>query len=840
MGLGYRFGRFELLPVERRLLADGQAVALGARAFDVLLALIERRERLVTKSELLDVAWPGLVVEEANLPVQVSALRKALGADAIATIPGRGYRFAMPVDELQPGVEHPSAAARTSATPARLPGGPPPLVGRSADLIALGDLLRARRLVSLVGPGGVGKSALAQAFLQGQREAFEHGVAWVDLSAVADPARVVGSVCAALGLNVSAADPLDALVGALQPLRILVFIDNAEQVVAEVARMAQAINDQAPGVRLVVTSQVPLKVAAEQVYRVGPLTVPSADDDIDRAMQHSALTLFVERAHAADARFDLGEPQLAAAIDICRRLDGLPLAIELAASRIALFGVAGLAQAIEARFVALKAGARGTAPRHQTLRAAMQWSLSLLDDDERTVFGRLGVFANGFSLDMAQAVVADPRFDRWAVLDMLGALIDHSLVVVDGLDAPRYRLLETPRAFALEWLASPEQSDDAQALRARHANAYRNYFEKACIQVRELDGSLDAWRAALLPDVDNARSACEWARQHDPETAISLATSVAAVLSSELPIERGTLLAAVRALVVEGVAPAVQAAWHLETALERSSRQPAVGYAHAQQAASLFRRLGERLGLYRALCAQLYCAPARPGDSMQPVIDELLALEDPRWSSAVRAQGANSAACWYSARGDYATAIDWRRRTVALHQQAGSKWYELLAQSNLMDSLLAAGRVDEAIACGSDLQAQLKGTRRQAALPGARLNLAAALLSGGDTQAARELAREGLPQARRLGWLPYWSDHLALLAALEQRPRAAARLLGYAEAAYAAIETAREVNEARAVERASGICLSSLGAETLARLRNAGSRLADADLATLVFATDDP
>ena len=833
--MGYRhcFGRFEVLPTERQLLAEGRPVALGARAFDMLLALIERRERLVTKAELLDVVWPGLVVEEGNLPVQVSALRKALGPQAIATIPGRGYRFAMALDDAAPAAPQPSRAVATALAQA------PPLIGRNTDLAALDALLRAQRLVSLVGPGGVGKSLLARALLQRHRAGFEHGVAWVDLAGLAQSSRVVGSICAALGLNLGAAEPLKALVGALQPLRLLIALDNAEQVADEVARVAQALHEQAPGVHLLVTSQVPLKIAAEQVYRLAPLALPGADDAIDVALQQGALALLVERARAADARFTLGPGQLAAAVEICRRLDGLPLAIELAAARLPQLGVAGLAAAIEARFDALDHGRRGVAPRHQTLRAALHWSVSLLSDDERSVFARLGVFASGFSLEMAQAVVADAALDRWAVLDLLAALIDRSLVAVDGLDAPRYRLLETARAYALECLAATPAGDD---MRARHAGAYRRYFAQACDLSANADASRDAWREALLPDADNARSACAWAREHDPETAVALATSLASVLGSQLPLERAALLESVRPLLGAGVAPPVQAQWYLEASLERAGAQPALALAHAQQAAELFRGLGDRLGLYRALCVQLYCEPAQsapPDATQQALMSELLALEDPHWSSAVRAEGANGAACWYSARGQFDTAIEWRRRNLALQRQAGSSWLGIVAHSNLLDSLLAAGRVDEAIATGTALLTQLQGTRQLAVLPAIRLNLAAAHLSTGDTPAARELAQASLPQALRLGWQPYWADVLALLAALERRPRAAALLLGYADAAYAAIATAREVNEARAVERAAALCRASLGEAAFAQRLREGARLSDADIAPLAFATDD-
>jgi predicted ATPase/DNA-binding winged helix-turn-helix (wHTH) protein len=838
----HRFGRFELLPVERRLLDDGRAVPLGARAFDVLLALVERRERLVTKAELLDVVWPGLVVEEANLPVQVSTLRKLIGPQAIATIPGRGYRFAMALQEADaasPGRAGVAAATAPNAAVAALPAAPPTLIGRHADVAALDALLATQRLITLVGPGGVGKSLLAQWLLHSHRSAFEHGVAWVDLSAVTDPSRVVGSVCAALGLIVGSADPLNALLGALQPLQVLVALDNAEQVAGEVARVAQAIGEQAPRVQLVVTSQVPLKLAAEQVYRLAPLALPAAGDAMALALQQGALALFVERAQAADARFVLGERQLDAAVEVCRRLDGLPLAIELAAARVSQLGVVPLARALEARFDALGSRPHSAAARQQTLLAAMQWSDSLLSADERSLFGRLGVFAGSFSLEMAQAVVADERFDRWTVLDALGTLVDHSLVAIEGLDSdetPRYRLLETARAFASQRLGA---AGEIEALRARHAAAYRVLFEQACEAALGQFASLDEWRQRYLPDADNARAACQWARENDAETAVALATSLATVLGSELPHERGVLLDSVAPLVGAAISARVQAHWHLETALTRAATQPGLALTHARHATALFRRIDDRLGVYLALSIELYFEPPQPGNPQRQTMDEMWSLEDPRWSSAVRAHGANGAACWYSTHGQFETAIEWRRRTLALRQQAGSAWHGLVAHSNLMDSLLAAGRVDEAIECGSELQAKLRATRQLAALPAARLNLAAAYLSKGDTEAARALARAGLPQAQRLGWLPYWADYLALLAALEDRPRAAARLLGYADAAYAAIATPREINETRAVERATARCLESLSRAAFEQRHRDGARLADADLDALAFATTD-
>ena len=838
------FDRFELLPVERALLDSGRPVAIGSRAFDMLLALIERRDRLVTKAELLDLVWPGLVVEEANLPVQVSALRRLLGPQAIATIPGRGYRFAMPlVDEAV--APRPSAAASAAPAPAtNLPASLTPLIGRDDDMSALDALLRAQRLVTLIGPGGVGKSLLAQWLLYQRSGAHAQGVAWVDLSATADASHVVSAVGAALGLNLGSADPLDALLGALQPLAILIALDNAEQLGAEVARLADAVLAHAPGVRLLVTSQVPLKLAAEQVYRLAPLAVPSEvemesvaeGDAATRALQHGAVALFAARARAADSRFALTARNLGAAVEICRRLDGLPLAIELAAARVPLFGVPRLASALEQRFAALNRGRRGAPERQQTLRATMQWSHALLDEAEQVVFRRLGVFAGSFSLEAAQQVLADAGFDAWAVADALGSLIEHSLLGVDGHDTPRYRLLETPRAFALECLAA---AGEEAALRARHAATYRALFDRAYAEGLQPTGSMDDWRAQWLPEIDNARAAGEWALQHDSETAVSLAATLAAVLGSEAPRDRGLLLTATRPLLNAAMPLPLQAQWHLEAALAVAAAQTSLGLVYAQRAMQQFAELGDRLGQYRALGIQLYCEPAQASDSQAGHIDELMALEDPQWPAVVRAQGANAAACWYSARGEFKRAIEFRQRTLDLHQQAGATWRGLVAHANLMDTLLAAARIDEAIACGTALEARLRGTRQLAALPAARLNLAAAHLSLGNTNAARTLAQDGWPQALRLGWQPYWADYLALLAALEQRPRAAARLLGYANAAYAVIATAREVNEARAADRSAALCRAQLAPATYEQLERDGARWADADIAMLAFATDD-
>jgi len=500
----YRFDRYELHPAERRLLVDGQPAVLGGRAFDVLMALVERRGRIVTKDELLDIAWPGMVVEENNLAVQISALRKLLGGTVIATVAGRGYQFTgdlQPLDAAPPAPAAPSGAA--PATSLRL-------IGRDAELAALAALLQAHRLVTLVGPGGIGKTRLALGWCEGPGRG--EPVVWVDLSGLSDAALLPATVLAAVGGT--AAAPLAALRETLAPLALTLVLDNAEPLAAEVAALAQTLLDAAPRLRLLVTSQVPLRLPAEQVDRLGTLALPEGPIGRltpEQALQHGAVALFVERARAADPLFELAPGNVTSVVEICRRLDGLPLALELAAARVPSLGVTALAAALDERLRMLGDPQRSAPARQRTLRAALEWSHGLLDLRAQRVFRRLGVFAGGFPLAAAQAVTADDdptqALDGWAVMATIGRLVEDSLVTRDAAEPPRYGLLESARLFALEQL---ERSGEAAAVRARQL-AWCAGFVEQVLGGDHLDGKvLDAERAArIAAEYPNLRAALE-------------------------------------------------------------------------------------------------------------------------------------------------------------------------------------------------------------------------------------------------------------------------------------------------------------------------------------------
>jgi predicted ATPase/DNA-binding winged helix-turn-helix (wHTH) protein len=825
----YRFGRVALSPATRQLLIDGQPALLGARAFDLLQALVERSDRLVSKAELLDLVWPGLVVEENNLQVHVSALRKLLGAQAISTVPGRGYRFTMAPAPAPAAV----APAPTPAPAPRdaLPERPVALVGRERELAELLAQLDGSGLVTLVGPGGIGKTTLARAAAQARRETWADGVAWVELASLTDVSLIGGAVAQALSLQLAVGgDAQAALLSSMKNLQALLVLDNAEHLLDGLAPLVQALQHGAPGLRLLVTSQVPLHLAGERVQRIEALAVPPDGSAAEPARQHGAVALFCERALAVDRRFVLTDANVGAVTEICRRLDGVPLALELAAARVPLLGVAGIASRLDDRFRLLASSTRGTPTRQQTLQAALDWSLSLLAPAQRTLFDSLGVFAGGFTLALAGAVLADGSdADAWAAIDGLALLSDHSLVQVGDGDPPRYALSESARVYAQSRLADAPPAH-THALRGRHARALRAFFAGA--QGDWLRMADAPWLARYEPELDNLRAALAWSQQHDPETLVALVGAAAPLwhhLSLHAEARRWHDLS--EAMVDDNVPKPLAAAWWRAAQWVWADASPGRSRGAADHAQALYRALGDEHGLYAQLTG-LAGLWQEPNAAARAALDEALALEQPDWPARERAWGQRARADVARAEGRLADSRAAREVELGLRIVAGDERGAWRARSHLADLALAMGEVDEAVYLGHQLVDSLRGKRAPATLCTAQLNLVHALLESGSADAAFAMSHETVRLAGDCGLLWQAADLLAWLAACRGELQTAAQLAGWADAAYRRRDEPRAALHTRRRNAARQL-IDSLPAATVELCAGTGARLGEPDIVAL-------
>ncbi len=524
------FGPYRLLAAQRLLLEGDQPVRLGSRAFDILASLVERAGEVVGKEELIARAWPKTYVEEANLKIQVSALRRALGDGQgghryVITVPGRGYNFVAPVRREEPSrAPLPPTVASTPAH--NLPFAVTRMIGRGDAVAALVSRLSRQRLVTIVGTGGIGKTTIALAAAEHVMANYEHGVWLVDLAPIGDPRLVPSAVATVLGLETRTEDPLPALVAALRDKRMLLLLDNCEHVIDTTAGLAAAFLGGAPGVSILATSREPLGATGESEYHLGPLGLPRASLTLTaaEAATFPSVQLFVERVTAIIEDFALTDANAPAVAQICRRLDGLPLAIELAAPRVEVLGVEGLAARLDDSLPLLGTRRRAVTPRHRTMRAVADWSYGLLSGDEQPFFRALGIFKGVFTVEAAAAVPMDAADTREAI-DRLADLVAKSLVVADvSGNKPRFRLFDTTRAYAIEKL---DESGDRERIARRHAVYYRNLFERA--EGEAAARPTDEWLADYAREIDNLRTALAWAFSPGGDGSMGVALTAAAV-----------------------------------------------------------------------------------------------------------------------------------------------------------------------------------------------------------------------------------------------------------------------------------------------------------------------
>jgi predicted ATPase/DNA-binding winged helix-turn-helix (wHTH) protein len=767
---GYRFGAF-YLDLRGDLHHDGVPVTAGGKALRLLARLLEAGGGVVSREELIDAAWPGMVVEEGNLSVQIAALRQILG-DAerphrlIVTVPRRGYRFGGAID-----------GAKRPAAPSGLPGSQAVLIGRDSELALLQAAMTRHRLVTLVGSGGLGKTRLAREFARGHEEAG-HVTRFAALEMVHVRGQVAARLAAACGVDPAGRDPVMAVAAWLRQGPVLLVIDNCEHVLDEVRGVAAVILEQAPGAMLLATSRVALGAAGEHVIRLKPLGFPRGDEAVtaETALDYPAVRLFAVRA--APYEFLIGPETAALAGEICRRLDGIPLAIELAAPRLARMSAAALRDGLADRLPG-EAGGRQDGPvRQRTLEATLSWSFGLLSEAEQALLRRLGVFAGSFSFDAICAVAAAPPIKWQDVAALLGRLIEASMVVRDAPrgNVSRYRLFETTRAFALGQM----EAEEARDCRYRLLNHLIGFYAQSEDDYRGM--ATAPWLPVYAADWDNAQAALDWAFGPGGDTlAGQRLVCCSGPVLAELQLRRvSDAYKAAFARIDAGTPPEV-------TARLRCLEVKLLGVASAEMAAKareavgIFRALDDGLRLGEALM-RLGKSLIRPGETSEALafLEEaetyLRRFGHQRWLATCL--GLQSYAC--AVAGDFVRAKGVAEAGLKVAQAVGCQRSILESRAWLADLARDLGDAPAAMAEARVVMVESRKAGQMAMAFYAAMRLTGLLIGADDLAGARAALAEALAcYSGEAASLRLLLSQAAVLAARLGEWGTAARLLGF-------------------------------------------------------------
>ena len=832
------FGRFRLEPERRLLTKGGSPVPLGARAFEILCVLVAHAPNVVGNRTLLEQAWAGVHVHKDNLRVQVAALRKALGDGEggnryISTVTGMGYCFVAPLSRVMPGLaaEPPS---RQAPPETNLPLRQTEIIGRDRELAELQDWLTRSRLVTLVGPGGIGKTRLAMELGWRALEDFPAGVWLIDLAPLTGGDAVASATATALGVAVAPAEAtVEAIIGALGKLPRLLIFDNCEHLIDAAAALIRTLLERARGLRVLATSQQDLHLAAEQVYGLDPLEVPPAGAVEIRGF--AAADLFAARARAADRLFELHDGNSAGVGEICRHLDGLPLALEMAAARLRMLGVEGLRRGLDDRLRMLK-GAPERGPRHASLREVVEWSHGLLAPVDQQVFRRLAAFPSSFSLEAAIAVAGGEGDESWDVVDALGRLIERSLVTLERHEPPRYRLLETLRLYATETL---QASGEAAAIAERHARHFMAVFDEAVLNWDETPDP--DWIARYQPELENLRTALDWALA-EPErrqVAIALVGSGGLFLCDAILIGEGLkYVDRTVPLIGEDTPPAMSARLLSHAvALAQHFYDPRCPL-WAERAVALYRQLDDRRGLASALTRLGFVDIMRKRYAEA----ETVLLEAQQFLAGTKSikrrfgvMNLLGTVSYYTktieeARRYFAQAFELARTVKSMR--------EWLACLNLGAVEYMSGNIDRAIELTREAlgQARLRSAHDWLGL--VLCSLGAYLIAKGNPAEARPVLEEALVllvETRNYGtrvWLQPW----AMLAAVEGRLAEAAQLIGFVDALRRRNGQMLPPAELSLRDRLMAILQAGLPPAELETLQEEGARWSEAE--AIAFAAD--
>lgn len=834
----YDLGPFRLDADVGAFTRAGSPVMLGARAVAVLALLVEHAHHFVSKARILDTAWPGVVVEENNLPVQVRAIRRVLaqvpGAEHwIETLPRRGYRFVGPVARVD-DARHDEHEAERSNLPRALTS----FVGRERDLVEIKRLLPTKRLITIVGVGGIGKTRLALQVAGEVIGAYRNGVWFVDLGSLRDPALVASNVAQVLAVpERPEKSPSEALHAHLRALQLLLIVDNCEHLLGGCAAFVDTVLKSSTGVTIIATSREPLRADIEQIYPLQPLSLPPPNGDFEALQRSEAAQLLSERLRQQLPDFQVTAHRAAAMAELCIRLDGIPLALELAAARARSLSIEQINARLGNRFRVLTSGSRGASPRQQTLRATLDWSYDLLGEDERIMLRRLAVFPGDFTPEAACAVAADANIDEFAVIDLLSQLVARSLLIAyTGADAMRYRLLETTHAYAHEKLLEAEETDE---LRRRHAEYYCKLFSRAPDDfLRLTDARL---REIYAPELEHVRAALDWAfgPEGDRALGVSLAGASGPLWGTLGLFGEGARRLEVAAAHIDAGTPAREQALLWRQLGRLVDETPSRAEALLQRAASLYRLTDDRLGLAHTLLhlgrALGYVGNLSAGEAALMEAESLLEKIDVPWLHAL--YFFNMGLLKNRLR-HFAEALSCYEHAYALFTKAGDEFSAASTKCNLANATWSLGDLDttEALLREYVELMRISPMKTRRGLGWSLASLAGVLTERGALDEALVVAREALPLLLENGSAWVFVPHMALCAALRGRLSDAARLSGYTSRTWTEQHATPSPVEIYASERLHSILAASMPPDEIERLRAEGAKLSEAEAAELALA----
>ncbi|HLJ83936.1 MAG TPA: adenylate/guanylate cyclase domain-containing protein [Candidatus Eremiobacteraceae bacterium] len=774
---------------------DGLRIRMGLHAgfaeernADYFGPTVNRVARLMSIGHGGQVLVSGAVVESLRGHVPSNARLIDLGSHRLKDLTRPEHVWQLAVDS-QP-VEFPPLNS-LDARPNNLPIQATSFVGREEDLEEAKSLMDRHRLLTLFGAGGVGKTRLALQAGADLLDYFPDGVWFADLAPLRDPELVAGVVAGALGMPQRGNQRVDEVIPQwLKHKHLLLILDNCEHVLFAAATLADAILSAAPNVKILATSRQALGLNGEVVHRLSSLAVPDHSVDVRLAdtLKYGALALFVDRAKSADTRFVLSEDTAPIVAEICRRLDGIPLAIELAAARVRVLSIPNLARRIDDRFRLLTGGSRTALPRQKTLAALIDWSFGLLTLPEQTMFNRVGIFAGSFSLEAATTVCGGDQLEADDIFELLASLVDKSLIIADTTgERERYRMLESTRAYALEKLA---QDGDRERLARKHSEYFRDLSLDA--EKRSGTGSNAAWVASVEPDLDNLRAAMEWTLTagHDAAAGALIAGSLTRLWTSGIAAEGRFWIERAQAQIDESTQPRLAARlWRGLAAIHDG----AYAYECAQRSLALCRTSGDSHGeawsMYRQASALFQMG--RLDDTHEAASVALAGMIE-QGDKLGEAASRSLLGAVYESRGDIAAGRDAQSKSLAIARGLDYQSGIVTSLGNLSVLEFIDGRFTEALTLMEEVL-QMSGGIKDEAI--GHLNVTVCRVAVGDIDGARAAARKALRLSRKTE-SPFLTaiglQNVGLVGALGEQERLAARLIGYVNVQYRALGLQRE------------------------------------------------